>query len=79
MRGNMELPGLGVLPFDGAAAAEYGRVRALLEKRGAVLPEPDLRIAAICLAKGAMLATGNLRHYSRTPDLACEDRLSGCR
>lgn len=72
-------PNLRVLPFDLEAAAIYGKLRASLERAGTPLAEPDLRIAAICLRHDATLATGNLRHFERVPDLRVEDWLADFR
>jgi tRNA(fMet)-specific endonuclease VapC len=70
-------PNLRVLPFDHAAASVYGELRADLERAGRRLDESDLRIAAICLSVGAILATGNVRHFGRVPGLAVENWLGG--
>ena len=69
-------PHIRVLGFDLASAMIYGRLRADLERDGTPLAEPDLRIAAICLRHGATLATGNLRHFARVPELRSEDWLA---
>lgn len=69
------LPNLQVLAFGRKAAEVYGGVRATLEKIGRPVAEPDLRIASICLQQDAILATGNVRHYQRVPDLKMEDWL----
>lgn len=69
------LPNLRVLAFDRKAAEVYGEVRATLEKIGRPVAEPDLRIASICLCQDASLATGNIRHYQRVPELKMEDWL----
>jgi tRNA(fMet)-specific endonuclease VapC len=63
----------GILPFDEDAAGEYGRIRAELESAGEVLPEPDLRIAAICIANSAVLVTGNIKHFQRIKRLKVEN------
>jgi tRNA(fMet)-specific endonuclease VapC len=65
-----------VLPFDGAAAAVYARLRAELEAEGRPLAEPDLRIASIALARDLTLVTGSGRHFSRVPGLRVEDWLA---
>ncbi|MDJ0762420.1 MAG: type II toxin-antitoxin system VapC family toxin [Myxococcota bacterium] len=70
------LPNIVVLPFDFRAAIIFGETRAVLEKEGISVSEPDLRIAAICLSKKAVLATGNLRHFSKIPGLDVEDWLA---
>jgi predicted nucleic acid-binding protein len=64
-----------VLPFDSAAAESYGRLRARLEADGKRLDEPDLRIASIALSRDLTMVTGNVRHFSRVPDLRVEDWL----
>jgi len=65
-----------VLPFDELAAEVYGPLRARLEAEGRRLDEPDLRIASIVLARGLTLVTGNVRHFSRIPDLKIENWLT---
>lgn len=67
----------GVLPFDAAAAEVYGPLRARLESEGRRLDEPDLRIASVALSRGLTLITGNVRHFSRVPDLSVENWLTG--
>ena len=64
-----------VLPFDADAAQTYGALRAELESEGRRLDEPDLRIAAIALARNLTLVTGNVRHFARVPDLIVENWL----
>jgi tRNA(fMet)-specific endonuclease VapC len=70
---------IAVLPFDEAAARVYGDLRARLETAGTTVSEPDLRIAAITLSRGATLATGNTRHFEKIPGLAVEDWLGSDR
>jgi tRNA(fMet)-specific endonuclease VapC len=70
------LPNLPILPFDSDAARRYGALRAHLEQEGLPLAEADLRIAAIALAHGLTLVTGNVRHFSRVPGLAVENWLA---
>jgi tRNA(fMet)-specific endonuclease VapC len=64
-----------ILPFDEIAAQRYGLLRAELERSGRRPAEPDLRIAAIALARGATLVTGNVRHFARIPELRVENWL----
>lgn len=68
-------PNIQVLPFDEEAAGVYGRLRAELEKQGASLSEPDLRIAAIAKHRDLTLITGNLKHFSKVPGLGVENWL----
>jgi len=69
------LAGVAVLPFDRRAAERYGSIRSELESAGRRLPDPDLRIAATALAHGAVVITGNMRHFERIPGLSCENWL----
>lgn len=69
------LAGVSVFDFDTPAAELYGQLRADLEATGQRLADPDLRIAAIALAREARLITGNLRHFGRIPSLPVEDWL----
>lgn len=68
---------LPVLPFDAPAAERYGDVRAELERQGRRLDDADLRIAAICVAGGHTLVSGNERHFARVPALQYENWLAG--
>ena len=53
------------LPFDDAAAAVYGVIRATLEKSGTPIGSNDTLIAAIALAHNLILVTHNTREFSR--------------
>ncbi|HEV2439198.1 MAG TPA: type II toxin-antitoxin system VapC family toxin [bacterium] len=68
-------PNVTVLSFDRQAAEVHGKARADLERVGTPLPEPDLRIAAIALARSLTLVTGNVRHFTRVPGLRVENWL----
>ena len=61
------------LPFDDAAANEYGRIDGLLKSRGMSIGPLDTQIAAIALVHNLTLVTHNIRHFSRVPDLILED------
>ncbi len=60
-------------PFDDAAALQYARLRATLEAIGKPIGPYDLLIAAIALANGATLVSGNFAEFSRVPGLLIED------
>ena len=64
---------LEVLPYDDAAAARYGPIRALLESQGRPIGPLDTLIAAHALALGCTLVTNNEREFSRIPSLAVEN------
>ena len=67
---------LTILPFDEAAAAVYGPLRASLESDGQPLAEPDLRIASIALSRELIMVTGNTHHFARIPGLTVENWLA---
>ena len=69
------LPNLPVLAFDTAAARRYGEIRAELERLGTPMGDADMRIAAIALARGLRVVTGNERHFRRVPGLETENWL----
>jgi len=68
---------LPVLNLDRAASRRFGRLKADLQRQNALLADADLLIAAIALATGATLVTGNQRHYERIEGLAIEDWIRG--
>jgi len=71
---------LATLPMVGLdlpAAERFGRVKAGLERDGNILADADLMIAAITLARGASLVTGNPKHYARIDGLRLENWIPG--
>lgn len=62
-----------VVPFDRAAAEEYGKVRESLSARGLLIGPNDLLIAATALAHGLILVTHNTTEFSRVPGLKLGD------
>ena len=61
------------LPFDDAAAEEYGSIRAYLESRGTPIGPHDMLLAAAARAKGLTVVTHNTREFNRIPGLNIED------
>ncbi len=61
------------LPFDDAAAEQYGRIRADLTERGLLIGGNNMLIAAIALARGCTLVTNNTGEFSRVAGLMIED------
>jgi len=68
---------LEVLPFDGDAAFHFADIRADLERRGQVIGPYDLVIAGHARSRGLVVATGNLREFTRVEGLRAEDWLEG--
>ncbi len=67
------LDGLRDVPFDRAAARETALLRMDLERRGLVIGPMDLLIAGTALSRGAILATNNIREFSRVESLRLDD------
>jgi predicted nucleic acid-binding protein len=70
---SMVWPNINILSFDEDAAKVYGKLRAEMEKKGVVLTEPDMRIAAIAVHHGLTVVTGNTRHFSKVHRLKVEN------
>ena len=73
------LPAITALPYDIATAREFGKIRARLEEKGAILPDADLQIAATAIFHNLELVSGNLRHFSRIRDLKINPILADAR
>jgi tRNA(fMet)-specific endonuclease VapC len=65
-----------VVAFDGNAAKEYARIRALLESRGEPIGANDYLVAAIVAAEKGILVTGNSREFKKVPGLKLENWLA---
>jgi tRNA(fMet)-specific endonuclease VapC len=64
---------LEVVPFDAAAAAAYGPVRAALERQGTPIGAMDMLIAAHALSLRLTLVTNNTREFARVQGLSVEN------
>ena len=62
-----------ILPFDDAAAEEYGKVRAELEKKGTPIGPMDMLIASHAKSKNLTLVTNNTREFIRVGGLKLEN------
>ena len=69
------IPNLQVLPFDAAAARRYGELHASLARKGSLVSETALRIAAIALVRDFTLVSGNPQYFKRVPGLSVENWL----
>lgn len=69
--------GMVPLPFAAMDAHAYGRIRAALERKGAVIGPLDLLIAAQAAARDLVLVSDNLREFRRVPGLRCENWMRG--
>jgi tRNA(fMet)-specific endonuclease VapC len=64
---------LSVEPITPDVAHEYGAMRALLEKKGEIIGNNDLWIAAHARTAGLTLATNNEREFKRVPGLKVQN------
>lgn len=64
---------LKILDWDLAAAKEYGKLRAYLEKKGKPSGNFDMMIAAHALSVNAILVSNNVRHFAHIPKLKTEN------
>ncbi len=62
-----------VEPLSAETAASYGVIRADLERRGAIIGNNDLWIAAHAVSLGSILVTNNEREFARVADLKVEN------
>jgi tRNA(fMet)-specific endonuclease VapC len=64
---------LEVLPYDARASQHYGQIKSALEKKGKIIGENDIHIAAHAISQGLILVTNNLKEFKRVPNLALEN------
>ncbi len=64
---------LEVADFDTNAAAEYGLIRAALERQGTPIGPLDTLIAAHAVSLDTKLVTNNAREFERVPNLELEN------
>ena len=64
---------LEVLPYDARASQHYGQIKAALEKKGKIIGENDIHIAAHAISQGLILVTNNLKEFKRVSNLALEN------
>jgi tRNA(fMet)-specific endonuclease VapC len=67
------LAGVRVLPLTRPIVQRFARIRGDLRRRGLLIGDPDLFIAATALHHGLILVTRNRRHFDRIPDLKLYD------
>lgn len=58
-----------VYGVDLEVAQKFGKTRATLKKRGEIIEDIDLFIAATCLAENLTLVTYNAKHFQRIVNL----------
>ena len=61
-----------ILPIDAAVARTHAQLWADLETRGTMRGAHDSWLAATCIARGLILATGDLAAFKKVPGLRVE-------
>jgi len=64
---------LHVLDYGNKAAAHYGDIRAVLERKGKTIGVNDLHIAGHARGEGLTLVTNNLKEFERVDGLRLEN------
>jgi len=59
--------------WDDGVSRSFGEIKASLERRGTVLEDMDIAVAAHAVAAQATLVTDNTAHMNRIPDLRVEN------
>ena len=75
---NQLLETITVLPLEQNIEPHYARFRVILERAGTSIGGNDLLIASQAYALGLIVVTGNLKEFSRVPDLIVESWLPSC-
>lgn len=68
------LAGIPVLSYDSCAAAFYAQIRAMLERAGQRVDDPDMMIGGHAASVNCILVTNNTQHFARM-GIALEDWL----
>lgn len=58
-----------VLSLNKSVLRQFARIRGDLRSKGILIPDTDLLIAATAIYHNLVLVTGNIRHFSRIPNL----------
>jgi tRNA(fMet)-specific endonuclease VapC len=72
---NQLLEAIAVLPLKHDVESQYAMMRVALERVGTPIGGNDLLIASHAAALGLTLVTGNVKEFSRLPDLVIENWL----
>ena len=62
-----------ILEFESEAAKEYGELKAELKKKGQLIADMDICIAAIAKANKMVVVTNNTKDFSRIEGLTIEN------
>ena len=62
-----------IMAFDAKAAVQYGLIRTSLQRKGMLIGQMDLLIAAHAKANGLIIVTNNEREFARIEGLSVEN------
>ena len=62
-----------ILPFDGSASVEYGKICADLRRKGTPIGTMDMLISAHAKSENLIVVTHNTREFKRVEGLQLED------
>ncbi len=64
---------INIVPFTERTGLVFGKIKTELKKKGEIINDSDLFIAAIALSRNLTLVTNNERHFQRIEDLNIEN------
>lgn len=64
---------LTILDYTSKAASHFGNIKAALSKKGQIIGENDIHIAAHARSEGLVLVTNNLREFERVEGLRLDN------
>jgi tRNA(fMet)-specific endonuclease VapC len=67
---------INIVPFDENAGKYFGEIKASLKRKGRIISDPDIFIAATAFSNNLILVTNNGAHFSRIENLAIENWIS---
>jgi tRNA(fMet)-specific endonuclease VapC len=62
-----------IIPIDEPIAVELSKIKSFLRKKGELIENFDILIAATAIVNDLIVATNNTRHFSRINTLAIEN------
>ncbi len=64
---------INVINFDSNTAEEFGRIKSKIKKKGKILNDSDLFIAATAITHQMTLVTNNEKHFQRIENLTIQN------
>ncbi len=62
-----------IIPFDEKCGKYFGEIKASLKKKGRIISDSDIFIAATAFSNNLILVTNNETHFERIENLAIEN------